>query len=72
MAVKVQVEVFCFVMPCSVVVGYKLHPKDGGINVLQNVGNRPQHDTEELDLEYSVGLRKVTIDFHVRSTCKDA
>jgi hypothetical protein len=40
MAVKIQVEVFWIVMPCSVVKGYQ-HFRV--IMVLQNVGILPQH-----------------------------
>jgi hypothetical protein len=43
-----QVEVFWFVMLCSVVVGYQHfgdHPKDGGSMALLNVGILPQHYT---------------------------
>jgi hypothetical protein len=33
MAVKIQVEVFRVVTPCSDVVGYRLDPEDGGSKV---------------------------------------
>jgi len=50
MAVKIQVQDFCDVMPCSVVGGYQLfkgpchlhlHPEDGGDMDLWNVGILP-------------------------------
>jgi len=49
---KFQVEVLCFVTPCSIVVGYQrfrrtcfLHFQGGGIMNLWNVGTRPQNYT---------------------------
>jgi hypothetical protein len=30
MAVKIQIVVFWVVTQCSIVLGYQLHPKDGG------------------------------------------
>jgi hypothetical protein len=49
MAVLFQVEVFCVVMLCSVVVGKQrfrgpLHLEDGGSMDLCNIGILPQHN----------------------------
>jgi hypothetical protein len=45
--VKIQVEVFCVVLPCSIAVGYcfHLHPEDRGSKVLQNTDILLQHYT---------------------------
>jgi hypothetical protein len=56
-AVKIQVQMLCFVTPCSVVAGYQrfrvhadsifnsLHPEDGGSMDLRKAGILPQHYT---------------------------
>jgi hypothetical protein len=52
-AMKIQIEVFWFVMPCSDVVGYKSfgvsepHPQDGGSMAIRNVGILPHYNDDD-------------------------
>jgi hypothetical protein len=64
-AVKIQVEVFWVLKPCSVVLGYQLqlHHEDAGSMDLRDVGILPQHYTASEPRRHGLGLQKLYVYF---------